>query len=117
MTEPKLHLDADASQKALWSALIACGHDVSRTPASGLPLDASDEFQLFWAAGQGRVLFSFSVRDFMILARRYPQHGGIVLAHQRQFLFSGIVTALGRMLSETEADDWPGQVRWLSDWR
>ena len=25
--------------------------------------------------------------------------------------------ALDRLLTETEARDWPGQVRWLSDWR
>jgi hypothetical protein len=30
---------------------------------------------------------------------------------------SELIVALDRMLSETDAADWPGQVRWLSDWR
>jgi hypothetical protein len=27
-----------------------------------------------------------------------------------------LLKALDALLSETEADDWPGQVRWLGDW-
>ncbi len=117
MTKVKLHLDADTSRKDLWNALQSCGHDVSRTPAGGLPLDASDEFQLLWATGQGRVLFSFNIRDYMMLAKRYPDHAGIVFASQREFSLSQLIQSLDRMLNETEADEWPGQVRWLTDWR
>jgi hypothetical protein len=40
-----LHLDADTSSKALHSALLACGHDVTRSPTEWMPLDASDEQQ------------------------------------------------------------------------
>jgi hypothetical protein len=50
----KLHLplDADASSKALHSALLKLGHDVSRTPNSWMPIDASDEMQLLGATAQ-----------------------------------------------------------------
>lgn len=80
-------------------------------------LDASDEAQLLGATAQGRCIFTFNVRDFLALARRYPHHGGIILAAQKSWSLPDLIAALDRLLSETEADDWYGQVRWLNDWR
>jgi hypothetical protein len=117
MTKPKLHLDADASIKALQNALIARGYDVTRTPTEWMPLDASDEVQLLGATAQDRCIFTFNVRDFLALARRYPHHNGIILAVQRSWTLSSLIAALSRLLSETQTADWPGQVRWLNDWR
>jgi hypothetical protein len=117
VTSPRLHLDADASIKALHGALVAKGHDVTRTPNDWLAPDASDEAQLLQATAQGRCIFTFNVRDFVVLARRYPQHGGIVLAAQTSWTLSGLISALDRLLSETGAESWPGQVRWLNEWR
>ena len=56
MPKPRLHLDADASIKALYRALMERGHDVTRTPTDWMPLDASDESQLLGATAQGRCL-------------------------------------------------------------
>ena len=117
MPKPKLHLDADASIKALHAALIARGHDVTRTPTEWIARDADDETQLLAATAQGRVIFTFNVRDFIALARRYPRHGGIVLAAQSKWTLSELIEALDRMLSTTEAGEWLGQVRWLNEWR
>lgn len=117
MSKPRLHLDADASIKALHEALVARGHDVTRTPTEWMPPDASDEAQLLSATAHGRCIFTFNVRDFLVLAQRYPQHGGIILAAQKSWTLSGLIAALDRLLSETEAADWIGQVRWLNQWR
>ncbi|MFQ5615041.1 MAG: DUF5615 family PIN-like protein [Anaerolineales bacterium] len=117
MTEPRLHLDADTSIKALQKALLARGHDVTRTPSAWMPLDAEDEDQLLGATAQGRCIFTFNIRDFIALAKKHPQHGGIILAAQRSWRLSALIAALDRLLSETEAQDWIGQVRWLNDWR
>jgi hypothetical protein len=46
VAKPCLHLDADASRKDLYNALISKGHGIPRTPASGLPSDANNEIQL-----------------------------------------------------------------------
>ena len=62
MSKPKLHLDADASQKALQQVLLERGHDVTRTPHPGLPVDAEDDFQLLWATAQGRIIFTHIVK-------------------------------------------------------
>ena len=117
MADPRLHLDADTSIKALHAALVARDHDVTRTPNDWLVPDASDEAQLLQATAQGRCIFTFNVRDFVVLARRHAQHGGIILAAQTSWTLSGLIGALDRLLSETTAETWTGQVRWLNNWR
>ena len=117
VTRPRLHLDADASQKALYKALLDLGHDVTRTPTDWMPLDASDEQQLLGATVQGRCVFTFNIRDFVALAKRHPRHGGIILAFQQSWTLSEMVAALHRLLSSTEAASWTATVRWLNDWR
>jgi hypothetical protein len=117
MPEPRLHLDADASRKALCQALVTRGHDVTRTPNDWIAEDASDSTQLLEATARGRCLFTFNIRDFVPLTRRYPAHGGVILADQRSMRLSELIAALDRLLTETDATDWPGQVRWLTEWR
>ena len=114
MTKPRLHLDADTSQISLWRALLERGHDVTRTPNVWMAFDATDEQQLLGATAQGRCIFTFNLRDFMALAKRYPYHGGIILSSQKPM--PELLGLLDRLLSETEAEDWPGQVRWLNNW-
>ncbi|RME42031.1 MAG: hypothetical protein D6796_15010 [Caldilineae bacterium] len=117
MPELRLHLDADASMKALHAGLTARGHDVSRTPNDWMPADASDEYQLLGAIAHGRAIFTFNVRDFILLARRYPHHRGIILAAQSSWTVSGLLKALDRLLSESQAEAWEGRVAWLNEWR
>jgi Domain of unknown function (DUF5615) len=117
MAPPRLHLDADTSMKALHTALVTRGHDVTRTPNAWMARDASDTEQLLGATAQGRVLVTFNTHDFPRLVQRYPQHGGLVLAAQQSWSVSQLIAALDALLTETEAADWPGQVRWLNQWR
>ena len=81
-SEPRLHLEADASSKALYRAWTGRGLDVTRTPTDWMPRDASDGRQLLGATAHGRSIFTVNVRDFLVLARQYPRHGGIILAAQ-----------------------------------
>lgn len=112
-----LHLDADTSSKALHTALLARGHDVTRTPTEWMPLDASDEQQLLGATAQGRAIFTYNIRDFIVLGKRYPRHGGIILAFQKSMRLNEMINALDRVLRETDANEWVGQTRWLNDWK
>lgn len=112
-----LHLDADTSSKALHNALLERGHDVTRTPTEWMARDASDEQQLLGATAQGRAIFTYNVRDFIVLGERYPSHAGIILANQRSMSLIEIIDALDRILTETEAEAWIGQTRWLNNWR
>lgn len=117
MPKPRLHLDADTSYKSLQKALQDLGHDVSRTPADNIPLDAGDRQKLLESTAQGRCIFTFNIADFMILSKELPNHGGIILANQRDWTLSSLILALDRLLNETDAEMWPGQMRWLNDWR
>lgn len=111
-----LHLDADTSSKALWNALLARGHDVTRTPTDWMPFDASDEQQLLGATAQGRAIFTYNIRDFIVLGKRYPHHAGIILARQQSLSLIEMIDALDCVLTKTDADAWIGQTRWLKDW-
>ena len=115
MAKPRLHLDADTSNKALYNALIDRGHDVSRTPNEWMPADADDEMQLLGATAHGRCIFTFNIRDFTLLACKYPQHGGVILATQK-WPIAALIGALDRLLSEIRAEDLPGRTLWLNDW-
>lgn len=117
MPEPKLHLDANASWRSVYQALARYGHDVTRTPNEWVAQDATDEAQLLGATARGRCIFTFNVRDFVLLATQYPEHGGIILSAQEGISVTDLISALHRLLTETDAADWPGQVRWLSELR
>lgn len=112
-----LHLDADTSSKSLYKALLDLGHDVTRTPTEWMPSDANDEQQLLGATAQGRAIFTYNIRDFVALAKLYPNHGGIILAFQKSMTLNETILVLDRVLRETSVDEWVGQVRWLNDWK
>lgn len=117
MAEAHLHLDADTSIKALVNALSARSHDVTRTPNDWMPADSSDREQLLGATAQGRVIFTFNVRDFLVLAKKHPKHAGILLATQSRWSLAELTDTLDHVLSNTAEKDWRGQVRWLNDFR
>lgn len=81
-----------------------------------MPLDASDEDQLLGATAQGRCIFTFNPRDFLALSTRYPKHAGIILVAQSSWSLSAMITALDKLLTDTETEKLVGQVRWLNDW-
>jgi hypothetical protein len=115
--KPRLHLDADTSIKALVPALQELGHDVTRTPNDWMPPDADDRSQLLGATAQGRVLFTFNGRDFILLVKKYPEHNGVLLATQSHWSLAELTAALDRALSNSEEIDWRGRVRWLNDFQ
>jgi Domain of unknown function (DUF5615) len=117
MPRLRLHLDADASIKALHKTLLDKGHDITRTPNDWMPIDAIDEHQLMGAIAQERCIFTFNIRDFVVLAEKYPQHCGIILAAQNSWTLSMLIPALDQLLTTMQASDLMGQVRWLNKWR
>lgn len=117
MANPRLHLDADVSYRSLQRVLSERSHDVTRTPCEWMPLDADDAQQLLQATARGRCILTFNIGDFMRLARTHPQHGGIVLAQQKDWNLASLIAALDTMLAQTNAEEWPDRVRWLNEWR
>ncbi|MFC1853006.1 DUF5615 family PIN-like protein [candidate division CSSED10-310 bacterium] len=117
MVKPKLHLDADTSMKALYHALLNKGHDVTRTPNEWIAADASDEEQLLKSTARGRCIFTFNIRDFLVLANHYDHHCGLLLAAQSRWTLSDLVFSLDRFLADTNSHLVKGQVLWLNTWR
>ena len=116
MSKSKLHLDMDSSRRDVYKALLDHGYDVTRTPNTGIQEDASDEYQLLWATSHQRILLTFNIKDFVNLAKKHPFHSGIILANQHSISISALINALSRILTETDAESWVGQVRWIQDW-
>jgi hypothetical protein len=56
----------------------------------------------------------FNVRDFTNLAKKHPHHAGIILANQKSTRISLLIASLDQILSTTDAQDWSGQVRWIT---
>jgi hypothetical protein len=81
-----------------------------------MALDACDEMQLLGATTHGRCIFTFNISDFLRLAQDHPEHLGIIVANQRSWRISTLIVALDKMLTETTAEEWIGQVRCLSAW-
>lgn len=106
----------DTSRKDLFKALVEKGFDVTRTPNKDMPDDASDEIQLLWATSNQRILFTFNIKDFINLSKKYPQHAGILLANQSATNVSQLIQVLSKVMNETNKEEWIGQVRWIQDW-
>src|SRR5206468_1368772 len=85
MSTPRFFTDEDI-YGAVAVALSRAGFDAVSTPETGR-LGTSDESQLDWAAGEGRVLVTFNVAHFARLhttwLRQGRHHAGIVVSSQR----------------------------------
>lgn len=81
-----------------------------------MALDARDDVQLLVGTAQERCIFTFNIRDFLILGERYKNYYGIILAAQSSYNLSSLIAALSKMLSEMETEKLQGQIRWLNQW-
>jgi len=106
----------DTSRKDLYKALLDKGYDITRTPNQEIPEDTSDEIQLLWATSHQRIIFSFNIKNFIILSRKHPFHAGILLANQSTTTIKQLITVLSKILDETSNETWVGQIRWINDW-
>jgi hypothetical protein len=79
----RLHIDEDAMDKDLVQALRLRGVDVTTARESGTERYL-DERQLEFAKAQGRALYSFNIKDYMLVHSHFLEqgksHAGIILA-------------------------------------
>lgn len=62
------------------------------------------------------MIFTHNIRDFIYKTEQYPHHSGILLAHRSSYSLTDLIRLLDYVLATTDAKEWVGQVRWLSDW-
>lgn len=98
-------------------ALRRTGIDAVSTPEVGR-LGESDESQLRWAAGEGRVLVTFNVAHFASAHSRWidqgQHHAGIVVSTQMPI--GEMLRRLRSLASELDADAMRGRLEFLSNW-
>lgn len=102
---------------AIAPALRKAGLDAVSTPEAGR-LGESDEAQLDFASGQGRVLVTFNVAHFAALHGAWlaqgRRHAGIVASSQRPV--GDMVRRLLHLVGKLDADALQDRLEFLGDW-
>ena len=110
-----LYLDEDAQDADLVQALQLHGVDI----VVGMR-QRPDEEHLRQATIQGRVLYSFNVRDFCRLHKEFlargESHAGIVLAKQQTYSVGEQMRRLLKLIATKSAEEMCDQIEFLSDW-
>jgi hypothetical protein len=116
MSAPRFFTDEDV-YGAVAPALRKSGLDAVSTPEAGR-LGESDESQLAWAAGEGRVLVTFNVAHFAVLHADWlsqgKHHAGIVVSSQRSI--GEVLRRLVHLARTLDADDLQDRLEYLGDW-
>jgi uncharacterized protein DUF5615 len=119
MSQIRLYFDEDAMQSALLAALRARRVDVLTASDRGM-LSRSDEEHLSHASSDGRVLYSFNIRDYSLLHEQWIAGGrnrsGIILAFQQRYSVGEQMRRLLRLLNQKAAMEMRSQLEYLSKW-
>jgi hypothetical protein len=114
----RLYLDEDCARRALVSALRMRAADVL-TPAEAGMVEREDADHLDYATSEGRVLYSFNVRDFPRIHTEYlsqgKSHAGIVIG-QRGISVGDQMRGLLRLIAMRSAEEMIDQLEYLSAW-
>jgi hypothetical protein len=104
----------------LVQALRLRGADVQTAFEAGL-VGRPDEEHLAYAAEEGRVLYTFNVRDFMRLHGEYMtagrEHAGIVFGDQQRFGVGEQMRRLLRIISLRSAEELRSSYEFLNAWQ
>lgn len=115
----RLYLDEDTMRSDLLQALRARGIDVTSVQEAGMRGRADDE-QLRYASEQGRVLYSFNRKDYLLLHTNFLEHGlshaGILLEVHNRWSVGEQMRRLLRVIDSISAEDMRDRVEFLSAW-
>ncbi|MGB3612227.1 MAG: DUF5615 family PIN-like protein [Elainellaceae cyanobacterium] len=118
MAQLRWYIDEDAMRKAFVGALREAELDVV-TVADADRFGATDVDQLAWAADQGRVLYTFNVRDFSLLHTQWltqgKSHAGIVVVPRQRYSIGEQVRGLMSLVNYCSAEDMVNQLVYLSN--
>jgi hypothetical protein len=115
----RLYFDEDAMQHALVAALRARRVDVLTALDCGM-VGKSDEEHLHHASSDGRVLYSFNIRDYSLLHGQWiasgREHSGIILAFQQRYPIGEQLRRLLHLLNRRSAAEVLSRLEYLSNW-
>jgi Domain of unknown function (DUF5615) len=87
------------------------GIDVTTTPEAGL-IGATDEQQVAYALGTGRVIFTMD-SDYLRLDASGASHAGITYCHQRSRSIGEIIDGLALIWEVYDPDEIAGRVEYV----
>lgn len=119
MSKILLYVDEDSIDEDFIKALRYRNVDVLTVTDVGM-LHRSDEDQLDWARQNGRVIFSFNIRDFYRLHTNLIEqgfsHAGIILAPQQRYGIGDLMRGVLRLINTKSSAEMQGQLEFLSNW-
>jgi hypothetical protein len=90
------------------------------TAADARMIRRKDEEHLSWAAGQGRVLYSFNVGDYHEIHTQWiatgRDHAGIILAQQKRYSTGEQVRRLLRLIGSLTGEAMCNREEFLGRW-
>lgn len=115
----KLYLDEDAQAESLIKSIRRHNIDVLTTNEANME-GSSDEEQLDFANTQNRTIYTFNVKDFLVLHYAYlnnkKEHSGIILGEQGRFGTGEQLRRLLRIIAEKTAEEMKNELEFLSNW-
>ena len=116
MSAVRFYTDEDV-YGSIAAALRRAGFDAISTPETGR-LRESDDSQLLWAAGDGRVLVTFNVAHFAAMHVRWlaigRQHAGLIVSSQRPI--GDMLRRLLHLATCLDAESMRDRLEFLGDW-
>jgi hypothetical protein len=116
----RLYIDEDAMRNALVLALRTEGIDVTFVGEQGRE-GHSDHQQLEYATAEGRVLYSFNIRDYVVLHAQFLEegrpHAGIIVTDQhRRYSVGEQLRRVQALMKAKSAEEMRNQLVYLSAW-
>jgi hypothetical protein len=119
VTRLRLYLDEDSMRGSFIAALRNSKVDVM-TVSEANRRAYSDEDQLIWAAPEGRVIYSFNVKDFSRLHSYFIQqnlyHAGIVAVPRQRYSVGEQLRGLLKLMESLSAEEMVNQLIFLSNY-
>lgn len=119
MAQIRFYIDEDAMRSSFVNALRSSGLDIV-TVAEVDRLGYSDAEQLAWATEQGRVLYSFNVKDFSSLHNQLlaqgNSHAGIVVVPRQRYSIGEQLRGILNLANCLSAKEMIDQLIYLSNY-
>lgn len=116
MSELRLYVDEDASERAVVRGLRSRGFDLLTANEAGR-LTLSDSEQLEYATQTERAIYTFNIRDFArshrdVLAQE-GEHAGIIAIPEQRYAIGEKIRRLSELLLTIEAEEMKNQIEFL----
>jgi Domain of unknown function (DUF5615) len=119
MSKISLYIDEDAMDEDFLRALRSRNVDVV-TPKDVGMMHRSDEDQLAWAMENGRVIFTFNVRDFnqlhSIWIEKGWNHAGIIFAPQQRYGIGELIRGVLMIINSYSSEEIQNRAEFVSNW-